>query len=55
MLKAEQFRQDTEKFWSKMDQIGKIVAADHVSSTSRRQHAVAAPQPAKPKPKKRKH
>jgi hypothetical protein len=54
MLKAEQFRQDTEKFWSKMDQIGKVVAADHVSSTSRRQRA-AAPRPAKPKPKKRKH
>ena len=45
MLKAEQFRQDTKKFWSKMDQIGKIVAADHVSPTSCRQHAVAAPRP----------
>ena len=57
MLKAEQFRQDTEKFWSKMDQIGKVVAADHVTPASRRQRAVAAPQPAKskPKPKKRKH
>jgi hypothetical protein len=55
MLKAEQFRQDTEKFWSKMDQIGKVVAA--VTPASRRQRAVAAPQPAKskPKPKKRKH
>ena len=55
MLKAEQFRQDTKAFWSKMDQIGKVVAADHVRPTSRRQRAAAALRPAKPKPKKRKH
>jgi hypothetical protein len=28
MTRAEQFRQSTENFWSKMDQIGKVVAAD---------------------------
>ena len=55
MLKAEQFRQDTKAFWSKMDQIGKVVAADHVRPTSRRQRAAATLRPAKPKLKKRKH
>jgi hypothetical protein len=55
MLKAEQFRQDTKAFWSKMDQIGKVVAADDVRPTSRRQRAAATLRPAKPKPKKRKH
>jgi hypothetical protein len=55
MLKAEQFRQDTKAFWSKMDQIGKVVATDHVGPTSRRQRAATALRPAKPKPKKRKH
>ena len=55
MLKAEQFRQDTKAFWSKMDQIGKAVATDHVGPTSYRQRAATALRPAKPKPKKRKH
>jgi hypothetical protein len=54
MLRAEQFQQDTEKFWAKMDQIGKVVAAAPVRSTSRSQRAVAAAQP-KPTLKKRKH
>jgi hypothetical protein len=55
MLKAEQFRQDTKAFWSKMDQIGKAVATDHVGPTSHRQRAATVLRPAKPKPKKRKH
>jgi hypothetical protein len=28
MTRAEQFRQSTENFWSKMDQIGNVVVAD---------------------------
>jgi hypothetical protein len=28
MTRAEQFRQSTDDFWSKMDQKGKVVAAD---------------------------
>jgi hypothetical protein len=28
MTRAEHFRRSTEDFWSKMDQIGKVAAAD---------------------------
>ena len=52
MLKAEQFRQDTKAFWSKMDQIGKVIAADHVRPTSRRQRAAAALRQAEAEKKK---
>jgi hypothetical protein len=27
--KADEFRQQTKEFWSKMDQIGKVGATDH--------------------------
>jgi hypothetical protein len=54
MLRAEQFRQDTAKFWSDLDPKRKVLATEpEAKPTSRRQRAKAASRPANPKPKKR--
>ena len=54
MLKAEQFRQDTKAFWSKMDQIGKVVAADHVRPTKSQAACRGNPPPRQAEAEKKK-
>jgi hypothetical protein len=55
MLRAEQFRRDTAKFWSDLDQKSKskvLATEPQVKPTSSRR-ARAASRPTHPKPKKR--
>jgi hypothetical protein len=53
MLRAEQFRQDTAKFWSDLDQKRKVLATEPQAKPTSRRRVKAAAQPANPKPKKR--
>jgi hypothetical protein len=55
MTRAEQFRQSTENFWSKMDQIGKVAVADvkPKAASSGNLPSKRCVRPAARKPKKR--
>ena len=55
MLRAEQFRQDTAKFWSDLAQKRKVLATEPQAKATSRRRVKAAPRPANPKSKKSKH
>ena len=55
MLRAEQFRQDTAKFWSDLEQKRKVLATEPQAKATSRRRVKAAPRPANPKSKKSKH
>jgi hypothetical protein len=54
MLRAEQFRQDTAKFWADLDKKRTVLATEPQARPKSRRPAKAASQPANPKPKKKK-
>ena len=47
MLRAEQFRQDTAKFWSDLEQKRKVLATEPQAKATSRRRVKAAPRPAK--------
>jgi len=55
MLRAEQFRKDTAKFWSDLEQKRKVLATEPQAKATSRRRVKAAPRPANPKSKKSKH
>jgi hypothetical protein len=53
MLRAEQFRQDTAKFWSDLEQKRKVLTTDPQAKPTSHRRAKAVSRPANPKPRKR--
>ena len=46
MLRAEQFRQDTAKFWTDLEQKRKVLATEPQAKATSRRRVKAAPRPA---------
>jgi hypothetical protein len=53
MLRAEQFRKDTAKFWSDLDKKRKVLATEPQAKPASRRRAKAVTRSANPKPKQR--
>jgi hypothetical protein len=53
MLRAEQFRQDTAKFWADLDKKRTGLASEPPAKPKSRRPVKAAARPTNPKPKKR--
>ena len=53
MLRAEQFRQDTAKFWSDLDPKRKVLATEPQTKPTSRRRTKSAARPANPKRRKR--
>jgi hypothetical protein len=55
MLRAEQFRQDTAKFWFDLDQKRKVLTTEvKAKPTTRRKLTKAVPRPGQSEPEKKK-